>query len=234
MPSADLSELEAALDPALEAQGLLARLRFTRRAIPSWMANRNLEGDLRIDRFSIDQDNLGPFSSHFVWQGTNLQFASVQLNLPEGLIRAHGSLNLASYTPRCRLDAKVTGFPWDGGLLNAEGHLETSGVNGDSLHNLHAAGKFAANGISLSADDEFDKVSGLFDFSFAGDWPKLQISDLLATREDGDWNGTASSESDGKLLIDLEHDGQQLHLVSSLVPENSLARPSLTSSTAPQ
>ena len=234
MPSADLSELEAALDPALEAQNLLARLRFTHRAIPAWMASRNLEGDLRIDRFSVHQNSLGPFSSHFIWQGTNLRFPSVQLNLPEGLIRAHGNLSLASYTPRCRFDAKVTGFPWAGGLLNAEGELETTGVNGDSLRNLHATGNFTANGVGLSADDEFEKVSGLFDFSYADDWPKLQISDLLATRDDGDWNGAAASESNGKLLIDLEHDGQQLHLISSLVPENSGARPSLTSSTAPQ
>jgi len=234
MPSADLSELEAALDPALEAQNLLARLRFTRRAIPSWMAIRNLEGDLRIDRFSIDRNSLGPFSSHFIWQGSNLRFPSVQLNLPEGLIRAHGTLSLASYTPRSRFVAKVAGFPWAGGLLNAEGELETTGVNGDSLHNLHAAGNFTANGVVLSSDDEFDKISGLFDFSYVDDWPKLKISDLVATRDDGDWNGAAASESNGKLVIDLEHDGQQLHLISSLVPESSGARPSLTSSTAPQ
>lgn len=234
MPSADLSDLEAALDPALEAQNLLARLRFTRRAIPSWMAGRNLEGDLRIDRFSVDRNILGPFSSHFIWQGTNLRFPSVQLNLPEGLIRAHGNVSLTSYTPRYRFDAKVTGFPWAGGLLNAEGELETSGVNGDSLHNLHATGNFTANGLGLSADDEFERISGLFDFSDADDWPKLRLSDLLATRDDGDWNGTAASESNGKLLIDLERNGRQLHLISSLVPENSGAPPSLTSSTVPQ
>ncbi|MGA8030650.1 MAG: AsmA family protein, partial [Bryobacteraceae bacterium] len=131
LPSADLTQIEAALDPTLRAQDLLARLRVTRRIIPPWLASRNLEGDLSIGQFSVNGANLGPLSAHFTWQGASLQFGAIQLTLPAGQIGAHGTVNLASYTPRYRFEAKVIGFAWRGGLLNAEGQFETYGTGAE-------------------------------------------------------------------------------------------------------
>jgi hypothetical protein len=233
MPSADLAQIEAALSPALEAQGLLARLRFTRRAIPAWLASRNLEGDLTADRFSVNQTSLGPFSTHFIWQGANVQFASVQLNLPEGLIKAHGTVSLSSYSPRYHFNAKITGLPWRGGFLNAEGEFQTSGTDIDMLRHLQAAGTFDAEGVALSPEDAFSKMSGLFSLSFADDWPRLRLSNIQAMQGEDKWNGEAASQSDGKLLFDLEHGGRQFHLVSSLVSENSSTPSSLTDRAVP-
>jgi hypothetical protein len=233
MPSMDLAQLEAELSPTLQGQSLFARLRFTHRAIPIWLTSRNLEGDLTVDRFSVNQTNLGPFSTRFTWQGANVQFASVQLNFREGLLRAHGAVNLSAYSPRYRFDAKVTGFPWGGGLLNAEGEFQTSGTDIDALRHLKAAGTFVADGVALSAGDTFSKMSGLFSLSFADDWPNLRLSNIQATQGDDEWNGDAASQSDGKLLFDLEHDGRQFHLVSSLMSENSGSPSSLTDRAVP-
>ncbi len=227
MPSADLDQMERALDPTLKAQGLLARLRLSRRSIPTWLAGRNLEGDLSIGHFTVNQTDLGPLSARFVWQGTNLQFTSVQLNLPEGLIRAHGLVNIASYSPRWRFSAKVTGFPWGGGLLNAEGSFESSGTGVESLQHLHANGTFSGDDLNLTADDAFSKVSGAFDFSFEDGWPDLRLSKLEASDGEDAWNGGATSQSDGKLIFDLEHAGRQRRVISSLLPENTAVSQSL-------
>src|ERR1700685_3131472 len=74
IPGADLAELESALDPTLHAQSLLARLRLTRRSIPPWLAERNLDGDLAIARFAVNGADLGPLSARFTWRGANLNF----------------------------------------------------------------------------------------------------------------------------------------------------------------
>lgn len=221
IPAADLAELEAALDPTLRAQGLLARLRLTRRSIPSWLAERNLDGDFTIDRFAVNGADLGPLTARFIWRGANLNFASLRLNLPEGLIRAHGSLNLASYSPVCRFAATANGFPWRGGLLSAEGEFNTSGTGLDSLRNLQATGTFSGANVQLSGEDSFSALSGNFAFSFADGWPNLRLSKIKADDGEDPWDGDAASRSDGKLIVDLEHDGVQRRVISTLAPEVS-------------
>src|SRR5581483_3197978 len=94
MPDGDLSELEKALEPAFTAQDLLARLHVTKRKIPAWLAGRNMEGDIAVNAFSVNGTALGPMASHFVWQGPNLQLSTVQINMPEGLIRGRGAVSL--------------------------------------------------------------------------------------------------------------------------------------------
>jgi hypothetical protein len=218
LAAADLSDLEKALEPALNPQDLLARLHVTHRTIPAWLAARNLEGDIIISAFSIAGTPLGPMTSHFIWQGPNLQLSPVQVNLPEGILRGRGSIDLASYNPRSRFTAEVLRFPWRGGTVSAAGTFVTSGTGADSLKNLRASGTFQGNHLNFSSDDEFSKMSGQFDFSFADGWPNLRISRMQASDGLDAWNGTASSQSDGKLVIELERAGHQRHVVSSLTP----------------
>lgn len=227
MPAADLDDIEAALEPALTAQTLLARLHVTKRQIPGWLGARNMEGDVTVAAFSINGNALGPMSSYFVWQGASLQLTPLQINLPEGIIRGRGSVNLKSYAPRCTFTARVSGFPWRGGTLSADGTFQTAGLGGDSLRNLRATGTFTAFDLNLSADDEFSKMSGQFDFSFTDGWPDLKLSRIDASDGLNAWNGTAASQSDGKLVIDLEHAGRQRRVVSSLIPEPSTTVSSL-------
>lgn len=218
LPSANLAELETALSPAFERDSILARLRL-RRAVPDWLAARNVEGDLLIDQFSIDQVNLGPLTSHFIWQGTNLQLGSLQLKLTQGLIRAKGAVNLASYSPQLRLDGTVAGFLWGGGMLNAEGRLETTGTGVNILRNVRSSGTFDGRDIQLGANNSFDQVSGAFDFAFADGSPNLRLSNVQALQNDDSWTGSGASTSEGKLILDLTSSGRQLHLVNSISPE---------------
>jgi hypothetical protein len=220
LPAADLMDVENSLAPTLEAQGLLARLRVTRRTVPAWLASRNLEGDLAIDQFSIGSAKLGTLNSHFIWQGTNLQFTSLQVKLTEGALHGRGTVNLASYSPQCRFNASVTGFPWRGGYLNAEGRFESSGTGAENLQHLHANGSFSGEDLNLSPDDAFSKLSGLFDFSFENGWPNLRLSKVQASDGDDAWEGEAASQSDGKLIFDLEHAGRVRRVVSTLLPDN--------------
>jgi len=225
LPSAALDQLEAALRPALQPDGLLVRLRVMHRSIPSWLAERNLEGDVAVDRFSVDQAALGSLLTHFVWVGPVVQFTSLRVGLGPASVRAQGSLNLTSYSPRWRFQGSVSGFDWGGGVLNADGEWQTSGTGVDCLHNLQASGTFSGEDIGLSATDSFDSISGHFDFSFADGAPNLRLAGIEALQDENEWNGEAATQRDGKLVVDLVHAGRQLHLISALTPERAASPP---------
>jgi hypothetical protein len=234
LASADLAQIEMALEPTLRAQGLLARLRFGHRTIPAWLATRDLEADVTLDQFSVNGAVVGSLRSHLVWQGTTLQFNSVQLNLPDGLISAHGTLNVAAYSPRCQFAAAVSGFAWRGGILNAEGTFETSGTGAETLRNLRSSGTFSGENLSLSPEDAFNKLSGLFDFSFDAGWPDLRLSKIQASQGDEAWIGEGASQSDGKLIFELENADGQRRVVSTLESETPAVSSTLTTRAGPR
>lgn len=219
VPAADLADIENALSPALQDQSLLGRFRVARRVVPSWLSGGNAEGDLTIRDFSINGTRLGALSSRFLWQGTNLQFSSLRIKMPEGHLQAHGTVNLSSYVPRYRFAANVEAFPWRGGFLSADGEFDTAGLGSDALAHMHAIGSFSGQDLNLSSEDAFTRMSGLFDLSFAGGWPKLLLSKLQAEDGEDAWNGEATSHSDGKLIFELERAGRQRRVISTLTPE---------------
>ncbi len=219
LSSVDLSQIEVALDPALRAQGLLARLRFGERSIPVWLATRNLQADIAVQQVSVNGAILGPLHSSLVWQGTGIDIKSVKLNLPEGVISAHGTLDLAGYSPRYRIAAAIENLPWGGGTVKADGTLETSGTGSETLRNLRAAGNVSAENVDLSPEDAFETLSGLFDVSFKDGWPNLRLSNVEASDGEEAWIGEGSSQSDGKLIFDLENAGRQRRIVSTLRPD---------------
>lgn len=228
LSSADLSDLEGALGPTLRAQGLLARLRLGHRVIPAWLATRNLEGDVTVEQFSVNSAGLGSLSSHLIWEGAAVQFNPVQLNLPEGRISARGTLNLAAYLPRYRFAATVSGFPWKRGVLTANGTFETAGTRAETLRNLRASGAFSGEDLSLSPEDAFSKLSGLFDFSFDDGWPNLRLSKVEASQGEEAWIGEATSQSDGKLIFDLENADGQRRVISTLDSETPAVSSAVT------
>ncbi|MFL6353822.1 MAG: AsmA family protein [Bryobacteraceae bacterium] len=223
VPSADLAEIEAALEATLRPPGLLARLRLGRRAVPPWLATRNMEADVIVDEFSVDSFNLGSLRSHLIWQGTTLEFNSVQLNLAAGSVAARGTLNLAAYSPLYRFAVTATGFGWRGGRLNADGTVETSGTGLDAVRNLRAAGTFSGQDVTLSPEDAFGKLSGLFEFSFDAGWPNLRLSKIQASEGENAWVGEAASQSDGKLIFDLENADGRRRVISTLESETPAA-----------
>ncbi len=225
VPSADLTDIESALEPTLRAQGLFARLGVTHRSIPAWLAARNLRGDLNIGRFSIGGVPVGALRSHLSWAGTSIQFSNFELSLSEGSIDGVGRVSVASSLPHYQFTAHVTGYPFKGGLLEAQGQFETDGCGADALQNLHADGMFNGQNVTLDPEDLFEKVSGGFHFSFKDGWANLRLANLQASQGDQDWAGEASSQSDGKLVFDLENSGRQRHVISDLVPQSAADLP---------
>jgi hypothetical protein len=224
-PRADLADLQNVFAASSRTESLWARFRFFRRAFPAWLSSRNLEGELRVHTLLADQALLGTLNASFLWQGTHLALNNVALSSPAGNLTASGTVDLASLVPNWNLNAKVSDYSWAGGLLNAEGRLTSSGAGQDVLRNLTAEGSFDGEDLSPSTEEVFETASGNFRISFAGGWPNLRLSDIQASRSGDEWLGTGNTESDGRLLINLEHEGEQIRIVSSLIGQPAAAIP---------
>jgi hypothetical protein len=218
LAAATFDQLTAALEPAWREPGLLARLPFTKRSIAPWLAARNLEGDIAIASFVVNQGNPGPFSTRFIWQGVNLQLSALQLALPEGSLKGTATVNFAGRVPASKFQGKLVGYHWGGGVVDTEGIAESSGVGLDALRSLHASGTFAASDVSLSLNEDFAKLSGGFEVSFTSGWPQIHLSKVQAVQPEQEWSGEALSNSDGQLVFDLVNGDRQMHIVSILTP----------------
>jgi len=211
-------QLAAALEPAWREPGLLARLPFTKRSVPPWLAARNLEGDIAIARCGLSQNSSGSLNARFVWQGVNLQLTNFQLLSSDASLKGGGSVNFAARAPIAKFNGKLTGYHWGGGTVDAEGVVESTGVGLDALRSLHANGTFSASDVSLSLNEDFAKLSGGFEFSLASGWPLIHLAKVQAVQPEQDWAGEALSNSDGQLVFDLGNGERQLHIVSILAP----------------
>jgi hypothetical protein len=229
LQKADLGQIAAVLEPAWREPGLLARLPFTKRSIPDWMAARDLEGDISVVHLSVNSNDFGPATAHFIWQAASFQMTDVDLHLPEGLgvgpITGSGTIDLKARTPAAHFSGTLSGYRWGGGSVDADGEFDSAGSDADFVRNLHATGRFSGSDLSLSLNEDFEKVSGLFDLTFDSGWPKLHLSKVRAVQHDEDWNGEALSNSDGQLVFDLLNGDRQLHIVSILAPASSPASP---------
>jgi hypothetical protein len=216
--AADLSEIETDLAPALNDDSLLSHLPFRRRTIPAWLANRSMEGQLSVARFSIHPTRMGSLSAHFIWQGTLLQLTNVELALPAGKLQGSGNVAMSARLPRYHLALKVDGYPWGGGVLAADGHLESSGTGSLALQNLQAAGAFSGEAVAVAGSDPFSALAGQFTFAFQGELALLKLTKVEARQNDEDWTGEGTTGPDGKLHLDLSNGDRQVHLVTDLIP----------------
>ncbi len=214
----DFQKLTAALEPAWREPGLLARLPFTKRTVPDWMAARNLDGDLSVAHLHLNKNDLGPLNTHFVWQAANLQITSLDLHSPDLSLNGSGVIDLKARVPAAHFKGTLSGYHWGGGVVNADGEFDSAGTGADTLRSLHAVGSFAGTDLSLSLNEDFEKVSGAFDLTFDSGWPKLHLYKVIALQHGEDWNGDAVSNSDGQLVFDLLNGDRQLHIVSILAP----------------
>jgi hypothetical protein len=187
------------------------------------MANRSLEGVLSVTTFSIRQTPLGLLSAHFVWQGTLLRLTNLELALPAGTIQGSGDVALSAHLPRYHFALKLDGYPWGGGILAAEGHVESSGMGLLALQNMQAAGAFSGEGLVVAGADPFDAVSGQFSLGFAGTTAFVRLTKLAARQNDEDWSGAGTSGDDGKLHLDLTSGDKQQHLVTDWIPAETEA-----------
>jgi hypothetical protein len=219
IPALDLTDLQKLLQPVLGESNLWTRLHFAPRRIPAWLKERNLEGTLSVAQFSAGGVPLGALQSRFAWKGRTIHITSLQSTLPQGSLGAHGTIELAGGSAVYRFNSSLTGYPYKGGLLDATGELQSSGLAQEAAKNLRAAGTFSATDLALSPQDVFDRLSGSFSFSLDANGLNLHLSDIEGVEDNDSYTGEGSSQADGNLLLNLQREGQPARqITTALIP----------------
>ncbi len=217
-PQADLDQLQAALSPTLSDNSLLSHLPFTKRIIPAWLANRNLEAEVSVKQVSADAKPLGQLAAHLMWQGTQLELTNIQVKLDNGTIQAEGAVDLSARLPRCHFTAALQDYSWQGALWSAEGTFDSSGLGQTALQNLRGTGTFAGEEATFPGAETFSHFSGQFAMNGDNDSPWLKLTGVAARQNEEDWTGDGAVDHDGKVHFDLTSGTRQLHLASNLAP----------------
>ena len=217
--SADLAQIERALQPILVPQGFLARLRFGRRSLPAFIADRDLDADLTIGQLFVNGVLVGSLHGRFAWQGPDLDLRSISLRLEGGVIEGRGGISLAGNSPKYHVEASVADYPWKGGALNADGRLVTSGIGSDLWNNVRGSGSFEGQNLSLSPDAEFSALAGSYELNLEAGWPQLTLTDVRAEQADEVWQGAGRTDTNGTLLLNLASGTRQMRVTSSLASE---------------
>ncbi|HVT93603.1 MAG TPA: AsmA family protein [Bryobacteraceae bacterium] len=207
----DILEMERVLDPVLERQeGLLARLRIRRAVLPEWLRSRRIEGRVQVDDLFFGPTSLGSVSSHFTWNGPSLRMTNLRW-IQEGS-EGNGAMeiDLTNTSPRYRLSGKIDYSPWRQGNLSVDGVFATSGTGEALLDNASAEGTFEAQDVALSPEVSFDEVSGTFQLRPVRSQGQLRLLGVRATQDQEAFAGQGASQSDGRILLELNSARRQI------------------------
>jgi len=109
-------------------------------------------------------------------------------------------VNLRAARPSYRLDARVKGLNWQGGKLDGQGVVETSGTGLQLATNLTADGTFTGSGLDLGGLTA-RSVAGNYSLAWGLTAPRLRLTALTVRSEDNMYTGRGETQNDGRLVV---------------------------------
>jgi hypothetical protein len=207
---AALTELDAALSPSLRRDGgFLARFRLRAAPIPDWLRSRELDANVRIEKLAIGGEVWALDQARIVWNGTDVRLLGVDANLDDARVTGQGSIDLRASLPRYRLSGRAENLTFRGGLITVDGTAETRGAGTDLLNNLHGAGSFSGEDLTLSPDAAFDAMNGTFELLPGG---RLRLTAIQAAQGADSFTGQGATQADGRMLLDLTTGKRQVRV----------------------
>jgi hypothetical protein len=167
LKEADASVLEDLLMPALSwRRGFLARtLRLGTQPIPGWLASRRLAGDFQIELLRSPPVELQRLLGRFDWTGPRVSLFLDKAEAGGGSLSGRILADLTTGEATYAADAAVNGYRWQGGNLDANGRLTTTGTGLKLLANAAASGLFTMRLPNNGDAAGFDRAAGCFDLT---------------------------------------------------------------------
>ena len=220
IPEAGWAEMEAILEPALRRQrGFLTRtLRRGSVTIPAWLAARRVAGVLRIEEFSLGDLVLADLRTRYAWNGPECIFDEIEVSAWEGSLGGRLELDTARPEPLYRGQFRFRDIPWQGGRLDAEARLQTSGTGESLVAGLTGDGRFEGRALSIPPDSELRRVAGVFRLRPGMAGPRLELREMEAILGSDTLLGRGDSALDGSVQAELAGGGRQLRLAGKLSP----------------
>lgn len=150
---AKLTEVAAALEPALVApRGILERIRFRRALPPEWLRTRAVRGRLLCKSFDLGAGYAQPIEMAVDWRGTRLEAKLLRAQYAprdsEAGAAVEGDLRLSFFSaePKQIFEGKITGWPAEGGPAVWQGKLEFEQIGERLWETARAEGTLSIEG----------------------------------------------------------------------------------------
>jgi hypothetical protein len=208
----DAATLEDELLPSLRRNpGLIARA-LGRASVPAWLRQRGVEATVSIDDLSLAGSHLEGVRSHLLWDSTRVEVTELHARLDQGTITGKLDMNLRGARPSYRFSGKLKGLNWQGGKLDGEGEIATSGTGSQLLTNLSSEGSFTGAGLEFGPAGAMRSVAGQYQLVWAQDSPKWSLTNLSIRTEDDTYTGKGASQDDGKLSVVLNSGSKEMRM----------------------
>jgi len=130
------ADLEAELLPALRPDSSLLARALGRNKTPDWLRQRKLEGSVEIGDLEIGGVHLERVRARLLWDVLRVNFADLEGRLDHAPMSGTLAVTLGTRVPTYKLSAKIRNLNWQGGKVEAEGTLQTSGTGTQVLANV--------------------------------------------------------------------------------------------------
>jgi len=203
---ADAAALEKLFLPALRRGSFLNyAFNFGRPPQPEWLTAMRADGTIQAGEIDFGDAAVKKVRARLLWDGYLVRLADVQSTLGGGKFAGDIAIDLSQREPRYRIPGSLTGMPWKTGKMDVEGEAVTHGFGANLLGNLHASGSFRGRTVELSGPETWDTANGCFEWAWSPNNSRLKLSQLVLTAGSEIWLGSAETQGDGQLLLNVSN-----------------------------
>ncbi len=214
---ASLDEIEKVLEPSLtRSQGLIQRTLGNAPMMPEWLINRRVDVDFEIGTLAASGYDLEGVRGQLLWNGKTIDVREFSGTSARASVRGSLLATLGGRQPRYRGELRVVNADWRGGEMEAEMKLSASGSGGALKNSMRLDGTFAGRDIVLGQDGQWHAVSGGFSYEGGPGGPKISFTGLNASTGSEKFSGQGSGGPDGKVMIELAAQKEQVRIAGEL------------------
>jgi hypothetical protein len=208
----DATDIEAAFMPTLRRNTSLIARALRRAALPDWLRGRSAEGAVSVDDLTLAGSHFAHVRGHLIWDEARLEFDGLQANVDRASLTGRLAVNLRGNRPAYKLAARLRGWEWQSGSLNAQGTLETSGIGAQLMANLTSEGALSGTALDLGTPLAWRCISGSFTLAWPEAAPKLKLTALNLRNGDESYTGQGATQENGRLVLLVSNGNKEMRI----------------------
>jgi hypothetical protein len=219
IPELSAGQLEQLMAPVFERRrGFLARtLRLSGGSVPAWLARRRAGGSLEIGSFAVLGAQVENVRAQVLWDGAGIELSEIEGSWNGSSLWLAGNISLSTARPEYHFQWRLANHAWNGGRIDVDGVLRTSGSGAELLDMMQSEGTFTGRSITLQ-NESVRALSGCYDLTLDRGVPHLKLSGVQATLGQEYFSGDGGTQADGRIQMELAGARTLLRLTGSAWP----------------
>jgi hypothetical protein len=207
----DAAGLETEFLPALRRNTSLLARALRRAALPDWLKQRSADGIIAVNDLTLAGTHFEHVRGHLIWDEAHLELDGLQAAIDKAALTGKLTVNLNGNRPAYKLTARLKGWAWQSGSLDAQGTLETSGVGPQLLANLNSQGALSGNAVDLGTALSW-RMSGTFSLAWPQAAPKLRLTALNLRSGDESYTGAGGTQENGRVVLLVSNGSKEVRI----------------------